>query len=262
MRTPTGSCENEEIRLPSPFSNGLLEATKQRTMTKSMERDGQADAIKKFTTERSELIIRIDFANQFWALIPDIPKLYTALLDGFREFGVTANEIRSDNGDGSIGGYNVHFWSHGFKASSRIRLESAEFHIPNLVGADVETFAGGFLVLANALIAAKPDLKFRGYAVTASFHGRVTGLDGRSYLSRFVKDIPQIGSQSVGNGGIFHYLGNPPTASVSLMLDLSAAISNGVWIRHSSEITAVAPQDVRTVIETQLNETLTSLGLA
>src|SRR2546428_104407 len=90
-------------------------------------------ALLPLSLSKADVSAQVNFATPFWPLVHNIPALYSQLLGGLRDFGVSSNAIRTDAGDGSLGAYNVNFWLLNLKSFVRIRLESAEFQCRSLM---------------------------------------------------------------------------------------------------------------------------------
>ena len=82
-----------------------------------------------FDTQRSDISIQGTFESELWCLFHDVPRLYSGLLHGLRDTGITPNSIKVDNGDGSLGGYNVQFWLFDFRVLVRVRLDRFEIRL-------------------------------------------------------------------------------------------------------------------------------------
>ena len=80
--------------------------------------------LRDFEIERSQLSIQVGYRSRSWMLVHEIPRLYEALLQSLADFGVVPQSIRSDSGDGSLGGYSVNIWMLNYGASVRLRSQA------------------------------------------------------------------------------------------------------------------------------------------
>ena len=150
-----------------------------------------------FDTQRSDIFIQGTFESELWSLFNDVPRLYSGLLHGLRDTGITPNSIKVDNGDGSLGGYNVQFLavrsscpSEGPHRSVRDRLSERP---------SVGHSSGGTcsVELVGALTALTSGFRVASYLADIHLHGDVVGVDRNEYLGRFVKNVPDLGPSLV-----------------------------------------------------------------
>lgn len=216
----------------------------------------------RFEVERSDLSIQATFRTHLWALFHNIPQLYSALLTELGELGVTANSIKSDTADGSLGAYNVNFWLMNFRAQVRIRLEQLEIHFTNIVQADADKSERLFLQLARALAAVNEEFAFSGYAVDIGLHGQPIGIEPKEYLARFVGRRPQLPGPYIASGAVF-YFGEEGHATLrTLTADLSGLLTDKLYVRiYSVFKDTVRPERLRSTVEEHTSAALRSIDL-
>ncbi len=224
--------------------------------------DGEAAILTPFRVEKADLNIQFNFVEPFLPLATNMALLYVPLLDHMRQFGIGAQAIRTDAGDGSLGGFNVNFWVLQFGALVRIRLESAELHCSSLAAVNVDDVERVLLTLDEVLRAAHNELRYAGYNVTVSFHGQPVGIESREYLSRFVNNVPRDMGASIGSGVVFYFGEQPPRVIASVTLDLSAAMPDRVFVKLNSIFGSELPlRNLRQAVEQQLRLGLHGIGL-
>ena len=221
--------------------------------------------LRQFNIERSGLSLRIHYNARSWMLVHEIPRLYEALLQGLDGFGVSPQDIRSDNGDGSLGGYGVNLWMSNFGAHVRLSLTGADLSCADLSRVDLDQLERAFVCLTDSLItAADNDLVFASYAVTNDLHGHVEDLETKDYLARFVNtpDVEELGP-SLGSGAFFYFGERPPVAQSRLSVDLSGVIVGCLHIGAFSMLdgSALGPSDIRNAITERLRISLEAVGL-
>jgi hypothetical protein len=212
--------------------------------------------------QKSDLQIRARFRTHLWTLFHNIPSLYSALLSGLGEFGVTPDRIRSDVGDGSLGAYNVNFWMLGFRALVRIRLEQLEVDFNDITKRDLDAFEQAFVRLCEALAAANPGLEFSNQTVDLGLHADTIGVQPPAYLSSFITRVPQL-PNAVGSTVSFYFA--PRDGKVifrTLGVDLSAAMTGKLFVRIFSNYDgSVQPTNLRAVVESDVISGIAALGL-
>ncbi len=218
-------------------------------------------AYRPFDVNRADLNIQINFGSQFWPLIHNIPRLYSALLTGMKTFGLGSRAIRTDTGDGSLGDYNVNFWLFDFRAVVKIRLDGAELHCPNLTDSDVEPLERAFIRLAECLSQAQENLPLSSYFVTVNLHGQPEGLSAKNYLAGFVRSIPDQMGPQLGNGVVFYFGNHGPVTRATVTAD-QLLVPDSVALRLTCLLDgSLRPDELRRTIEAELNAALNGLGL-
>jgi hypothetical protein len=187
--------------------------------------------LTQFITERADLAVTAKFNDPFWGLFHDIPQMYRALLANLAEEGVTAHGIRSEAGDGTLGGQNVNFWMLNFKARVNIRLEQVEVQANNIIQQDVDRLDRAIQRLYGALATAYPNVSFASYTVELGLHGRLDGIEVQDYLSGFLRQAPRLAGPFLGCGLVLYFGPEGPAALRSVTADLSGQLAGGLYIR-------------------------------
>ena len=214
-----------------------------------------------FDTQRSDISIQGTFESELWSLFHDVPRLYSGLLHGLRDTGITPNSIKVDNGDGSLGGYNVHFWLFDFRVQVRVRLDRFEIDFRNIVQSDIAPVEHLLLGLVDALTTSTSDFRVAGYHVDLHLHGDVVGVDRNEYLGRFVKNAPDLGP-SLGSGCVFYFGDQPGAPLRTVTVDLSGVVPGKVYVRLFTFLDgSIAPGELRTVFEKEAKASLAAMGL-
>ena len=220
--------------------------------------------LREFDIERSSLIVQIDYRSRFWGLVHEIPRLYEALLRGLADFGVLDQNIRSDSGDGSLGGFKVNLWMLNYAAHVQLSLTGAELRCENLKRVALDQLEGAFVRLTEALVAADNDLAIQSYRVTIELHGQPQGVATKEFLATFVNtpEKDELGP-SLGSGALFYFGERPPVMISNFGVDLSGAIDGKLYFRSVNVLdgAAVGPPDVRNVILERLRVSLEAVGL-
>ena len=180
---------------------------------------------------QSELQITSAFSARLWALVHDVPSLYDSLLDRLAPFGLSPSDIRTDSGDGTLGGLNVNFWLLNFGALVRVRLESLELNVGRLDRMDPERLSAAFEGLFDAVAGASPKIVATTHAATLSFHATLKDAKSADFLARFVRDVPDGVGPYMGSGCVFYYGPRDQVVASALTLDRSAVYADAVFAR-------------------------------
>ena len=214
-----------------------------------------------FDTQRSDISIQGTFEPELWCLFHDVPRFYSGLLHGLRDTGITPNSVKVDNGDGSLGGYNVQFWLLDSRVLVRVRLDRFEIDYRNIVQSNIAPVELVLVRLVDALAASTSGFRMANYIVDLHLHGDVVGVDRDEYLSRFVKNAPNLGP-SLGSGCVFYFGDQPGAALRTVSVDLSGVVPGKVYVRlYASLDGSIAPGDLRTVVEKEAKASLAAMGL-
>lgn len=175
----------------------------------------------KLKVLRSDLTLQVAFSQPLWQLFHNIPALYGALLKHLGERGLRTADIRTDAGDGTLGGFNVNFWLLNLGMLVRLRLESVEVQADlNRVAAD--QLAPATDALLKAVRMASPELKFLTYSVTLGIHGHLNGANINEFLAKFTTNAPAGSGPVVGSGCVFSYGQQDPIITSALTLEPSS----------------------------------------
>lgn len=214
-----------------------------------------------FDTQRSEISIQGTFESELWSLFHAVPRLYSGLLHGLRDTGITPNSIKVDKGDGSLGGYNIQFGLFDFRVLVRVRLDRFEIDFRNIVQSNIASVEHVLVGLVDALTASTSAFRVASYLVDLHMHGDVVGVDRNEYLGRFVKNVPDLGP-SLGSGCVFYFGDQPGAPLRTVTVDLSGVVPGKVYVRLFTFLDgAIAPGELSTVVEKEAKASLAALGL-
>lgn len=213
-----------------------------------------------FRLERSELTAQFHFASPYWLLATNIARVYAALLERMRDFGVSSQGMRSDVADGALGSFNVNFWILQYGAIVRLRLDSVEIYSPNLA-VDTDQLERAYIALEQSLREADETTSYKSSEVTVAMHGRLENMEPTKFLERFVGNRPAGLGTAVGSGAVF-YFENPPLTLSSITIDMSAVVAGGIFLKVQSVFDSTIKADaLRTLATEQLERCVQALGL-
>lgn len=214
-----------------------------------------------FDSERSDLSIQGTFESELWCLFHDVPRLYSRLLHALRDTGITANSIKVENGDGSLGGYNVSFSLFELRILVRIRLDRFEIEYRNMVHTGIAPVEHVLVRLVDALTSSTSDFRVASYLVDLHLHGDVVGMDRNKYLARYVRNAPDLG-RSLGSGCVFYFGDHPGAPIRTVSMDLSGVVPGKVYVRLYALLEgSIAAGELTGAIQKEANASMAAIGL-
>jgi hypothetical protein len=218
--------------------------------------------LTQFSTEKADLSVTAKFTSPYWGLFHDIRQMYKALLTNLREEGVTAHSMRTEAGDGTLGGWNVTFWMLQFKVRVNVRLEQVDIQANNIAQQELDALDRAIQRVLGALAGAYPDVSFASYTVDLGFHGRLNRINTADYLSRFLRTTPQLAGRFLGCGVVLYFGPDGPATLRTATADLSGVIAGGLYVRMFAVYEGSLPAtDLRRVVETDNSLVMSTLGL-
>ena len=215
-----------------------------------------------FSIEQREVELESTFSPRLWSLVHDVPMLYEALLERLGHVGLSATDLHPEVGNGSVGGTGLGFWLFGNKVNVQIRLDSLRFRTSSLAS-DVVDSADG--VVAAIRQASREELHFRTHAVSYACHGLIEGMKAAEFVGGLVGNPPVIDGlgDHLGTGVAFYFGEAPPTVSSTLTLDMSQAVSEGLFVRVAVVVdgTVGAIPEIRTLVEERVRAVISSVNL-
>lgn len=224
--------------------------------------DPASSVVTVFDVQRSELNVQVVLSTPHWALFHEIPRLYTAILLRLGSLGVNITNIRTDAGDGTLGGYNVSFWMLNARCLVRIRPTLAEISYSTFTNDDV---ANAQEVLVGVVAALRdsggPDFAIANITVELASHGSPRGIEAPTFLRRFINRVPEGLGNLLGAGVVF-YFESPDTLLKVITADLSAMYPGSLYVRFVSRFSGdVDVASLAGLVDRQITEGLHGLGL-
>lgn len=219
-----------------------------------------------FTVSQSQIEIESKFEPRLWALIHDTPKLYEALLTRLSTFGLRANDLRPDGGDGSIGGHGLSFWLWGFQASVKLRLETFVCQCGSLAAVPRTQFVN-LLDRMRQVVAQATGVppRYSSHTITYTCHGLVERMKGAEFTRRFVRDelkIDKLGPP-VASGTAIYYGPADQVLSTVLTVDPSQIITDGLFVRVTivTDGSFGSAEELNILADDHIARVFTALGL-
>jgi hypothetical protein len=216
---------------------------------------------RDFDVQRSDLTVGATFDRPLWGVLHDVPKLYAPLLQRLRRFGVGASQFRTEPGDGSLAGATLSAAVFNYTLWIRIRLEGFEINCPDLSRVPSDQLYPLIDALAGAIHDNDASIQFKSFAITLNLHGRPSETESKDFLRQFVAQVPAVDASLIGTGAAFYFGAAGERTMLTLTLDLSSSVSDGIFVRSHSVYAGTSLDGLRDAVAEQLRITLTALGL-
>ena len=222
-----------------------------------------APELAKAQTRRASLFVAASFRPLLWGLANRMPVFCDHIFGRLGKFGVGPNEMRVDNGDGTVGGYNLNFWALDYQIRCTMRLPRAEVDCHAMENVDVETLDEVIQAVLEAVEATDENVVVENYEVSFQIHARTTDTTPRELLQQFVKYEPKGMGPCIANSVSFTFGTNGKRNSSSIAADLSREFFDSIFIdgRVDFDGTKIHRSDLKSEAADYVTESLTALGL-
>jgi len=148
--------------------------------------------------------------------------------------GLKLADVKFEAGGGTLAEVQWTCCLIAYSVIVRIRLDNVEVHCFNFRAVTQEQLGD---VIVGALEAVKshvPTAAFKLYTLSYGLHGLVAGTPAVQFLASYAHPPePELGPLT-GSGAVFYYGETTERARSTLVVDLSAAIDNGVYVRPTA----------------------------
>ena len=227
------------------------------------EKHEAVQELTKVQTRRASLSVNATLRPLLWGLVHRLPVLCDHIVGRLGRFGVGPSELRVDNGDGTVGGFNVAFWALDYQIRCTIRLAGAEVHCHAMEQVDVETFDDVVQSVLEAVEKTDENVVVQNYDVNFQIHARTTDTTPREYLKRFVKHEPKGLGPWIGNAVSFAFGANGKRTSCSIAADFSREFVDAIFIdgRVNFDGSRMDRRDLKSEAADYVKESLATLDL-
>ena len=219
--------------------------------------------LTEFDIERSALNLHIGYRGRSWMLNDKSP-LYEALLERLSSLGASPYTIRTDTGDGSLGGYSLGISTLNYAVHLRLGLTGAELRCDDLSRVTLDQLEQVFVRLTEALVAIDESLTFASFSVNVELHGQPQGVEVKDYLATFVNapEKDELGPP-LGSGAVFYFGEHSPVTLSNVSVDFSGVLEGKLYFRAINVLDggALEPSGVRDVAIERLKVGLEAVGL-
>ena len=194
---------------------------------------------KELTTlhpRRAGVSVRANLKPLLWSLAPhQMPVLCRNLLEDLDPFGIDPGDMRIDNGDGSLEGYNLNFWALDFRAKCEIRLSRVEIECRTVEQTDTRNIDRLMQVILATINRTDSDTTVVTYEISMHVIGAPTDITPRKFLRRFAsRNLIGLGP-NIGNGASFHFGARGARTFCSISVDISKMFSDSIIVDIRAE---------------------------
>jgi hypothetical protein len=163
-------------------------------------------------------------------------ELQSAIYSHLSPFKLTLSDIKVESSSANPADLSVVCWVLGYAALVRFQLDKVEIWSNKTRLAANPTLATDIAEQAlEVLRVASPEASIASHSLTVALHGEPQGRAPGDFIASFVKVVPQGTPELKPSGASF--VGELPTkkGAGSIVLERSAQVSEGVFLRISSE---------------------------
>lgn len=213
---------------------------------------------------RFMLTIRGQLIRPLWGLIHDVRPFYSAILENLGPFGIGLNDLRTDAGDGTVGGFGLIFWAPGGgRVRYRVHLMGAEADYLDR-GESIELRRADRLTqtLLEVILSCQGGPTFESYHVDCAIHGTVDGVRPAEFVGRFIAKTPEGLNDAMASAAGFRFGGNAGRVS-TVEVSVSETVPDSIFVRSQATFdgSQLAPEALQDKAARHFEETLGALGL-
>lgn len=180
---------------------------------------------------QGDLIVQADFAEPAFHMFRDYWEFAHRVFTKLARHGLRLTDMKFERGSGSIGDGYLLCSLFNFTMAIRFRVEKVEAHCLDLARMDVNRFSQASADALEAVRSHIPNVAFRTYSLGVALHGTIEGISAREFVSKFVTRTPEKLGPPIGTGVVFYYGPEADRLLSALTVDLSAVVSDGVFVR-------------------------------
>jgi hypothetical protein len=188
--------------------------------------------MSSFKVKHGEILVQGHFSTPIFGLLdPPASRVHSAIFGGLAKFGVTINDVKLSHGVPNLSEASLSYHVPNFNALVKLSLDKMEvmfFDTPRLQREQVsEIFYKAF----GSLLEVAGDTKIREFSLNVVLHGLLEDKESGEFWRSFVAKVPKGLGPASGQGVVFYYGGHDNTTGSSVVLDMSARISGGIFFR-------------------------------
>lgn len=218
-----------------------------------------------FHVKHREMLVQGHFfAPIFGLLDPPASRVHSAIFGGLSKFGISINDVKLAQGVPNLSEASLSYHLPNFNAMVRLSLDKMEVLFFDTSRLQREQVSEIFHTAFSSLLQVAGDTKIREFSANIVLHGLLEGKGPEEFLSSFLKRVPTGLGPTSGQGVVFYYGGHDKTTGSSVILDMSARVSGGIFFRTSINFdgTKVSIKEFPHATEEAFNTLSTNLDIA
>ncbi|MDH4187340.1 MAG: hypothetical protein OEV08_10100 [Nitrospira sp.] len=187
-----------------------------------------------FKVKHGEVQFQVIFTEPMFELLdPPSSRFHNTFLNGLSEFGVGLNDIKLAQGVPNLSEACVTFHLLDHNAMIRVQLDKAELTFLETTQLTQERIEKIYRKTFECLKKVANNLRIKEYILNIALHGSLERATLDEFWKGFLVKSPAGLGPAAGNGLVFYYGAGGNTKASSIVADMSARISNGLFVRSS-----------------------------
>lgn len=217
-----------------------------------------------FKIKHGEIGIQTHFLTPIFGLLdPPASRVHSAFFGCLSKFGITTDDVKIGQGVPNLSEASLSYHLLNFNGMVKLSLDKMEVIFFDTTRLSKEQMTDVFDRVSTCLAKFAQDLAIREYSVNISLHGVLEGKSLVDFWREFLPQVPQGLGPVTGQGVVFYYGRHDNTLGSSLVIDMSARISGGVYIKTSMNFdgTVVSAKTLPKITEDAFDLLTGNLGL-
>ena len=219
--------------------------------------------MNRFSVKRGELLLVSTFAWPLFDLWSDLPNLFAILHSALVPYGFRATDLRWEQGGGATDAKLV-FHLLAFRLTVKMRVDQIEVQSFDLPRLDATAASAAVSALFGALSEYRARSSVRAHTFSIGLHGELVDQPTQPFLASFVRNAPEGLGRLAGAGCVYYFEQEGTRVSLSVTLDASSAVTDGLFFRVVSiwDASATTPDRMRYIVSEQTAAVANTFGLA
>ena len=180
---------------------------------------------------QSDIAFQSEFMEPMFELFRDAWPFYRRLHSALSPFGLRLADIRPERGSGTLADFHVALTLFRLTTTVRIRADRIEINCVDAGRVDQKSLENAVIQILQTVENHANGLQYRNYSIAIGVHGTLSGIETKTFLSKFVNAASlDMGPQLAAGGAIYHGPEGDRLLS-AVTLDLSAVVSGGLFLR-------------------------------
>ncbi|CAI4030828.1 hypothetical protein DNFV4_01258 [Nitrospira tepida] len=184
--------------------------------------------------QEGEILVQGHFARPIFGILdPPASRVHSAFFTSLAPFGININDVKLAHGVPNLSEASVTYPLLNFSSMVKLSLDKMEVACFNTSRLQRDEMSAIFTKSFHSLIEIVPETEIREFAVNISLHTLLDDKQPDEFWRSFLPTVPRGIGPSSGQGVVFYYGGHDKTTASSLVFDMSARVSGGIFFRTS-----------------------------
>ncbi len=213
--------------------------------------------------KQAELLLVSTFERPLFDLWSNAPEFFSALHGALAPYGFRTTDLRWEQGNGATDA-KLLFHLLAFRLTVRLRIDQVEIQSFELPSLDAIAASAAVSALLGALSEYRPQSALQAHTLSLGLHGELEGQRVQPFLASFVREPPGGLGPAAGAGCVFYFGQEGGRVSLSVTLDASSAVADGLFFRVFSiwEPAGITPERMREIASDHASAVASRFGLA